>query len=90
MVIGSVESGRELSGKKVCKVEKVAWRKGQVGWVLGGFGGSVLVMGEWSVGQWIVPVMSFQKMLSLPINCSMKLIQLCQQTCFTSCSPRIR
>ena len=35
---------------------------------LGGFGesgGSVWVMGEWSVGQWIVGVMSFQKMYGL-------------------------
>ena len=29
----------------------IKWRNGQVGWVLGGFGGSVWVMGEWSVGQ---------------------------------------
>ena len=29
---------------------------------LGGFGGSVWVMGEWPVGQWIVGVISFQKM----------------------------
>ena len=34
----------------VCIVYNVEWAKGQVGWVLGGFGGSVLVMGEWSVG----------------------------------------
>ena len=37
-------------------------------WVLGGFGGSdgsVWVMGEWSVGQWIVGVISFQKMYGL-------------------------
>ena len=32
---------------------------------LGGFGGSVWVMGEWSVGQWIVGVISFQKMYGL-------------------------
>ncbi len=35
---------------------------------LGGFdgsGGSVWVMGEWSVGQWIVDVISFQKMYGL-------------------------
>ena len=31
-------------------------------WVLGG---SVWVMGEWSVGQWIVGVISFQKMYGL-------------------------
>ena len=44
------------------------WRNGQVRWVLGGFGGSggsVWVMGEWSVGQWIVGVISFQKMYGL-------------------------
>ena len=37
-------------------------------WVLEGFGGSggsVCVMGEWSVGQWIVGVISFQKMYGL-------------------------
>ena len=37
-------------------------------WVVGGFcgsGGSVWVMGEWSVGQWIVGVISFQKMYGL-------------------------
>ena len=36
--------------------------------VLGGFdgsGGSGNVMGEWSVGQWIVGVISFQKMYGL-------------------------
>ena len=33
----------------VCIVYEVAWRKGQVGWVLGGSHGSVWVMGEWSV-----------------------------------------
>ena len=32
---------------------------------LGGFGGSVWVMGEWSVGQWILGVISFQKMYGL-------------------------
>ena len=35
---------------------------------LGGFdgsGGSVWVMGEWSVGQWIVDVISFQKIFGL-------------------------
>ena len=26
-------------------------------WVLGGFGGSVQVMGEWSMGQWMVSAM---------------------------------
>ena len=31
--------------------------KGQAGWV---FGGSVVVMGELLVGQWIVGVISFQ------------------------------
>ena len=42
----------------------IKWRNGQVRWVLGGFGGSggsVWLMGEWSVGQWIVDVRSFQK-----------------------------
>ena len=37
-------------------------------WVMVGFGGSgrsVLVTGEWAVGQWIVGVMSFQKMYGL-------------------------
>ena len=38
---------------------------GQVSWVLGGFGGSVWVMGEWSVVQWIVGVISFQKIFGL-------------------------
>ena len=32
---------------------------------MGGLGGSVWVMGEWSVGQWIVGVISFQKMYGL-------------------------
>ena len=36
-----------------------------VKWVFGGSGGSVWVMGEWSVGQWIVVVISFQKMYGL-------------------------
>ena len=31
----------------------------------GGLGGSVLVMGEWSVSQWILGVMSFQKIFGL-------------------------
>ena len=31
----------------------------------GGSGGSVWVMGEWSVGQWIVGVMGFQNMYGL-------------------------
>ena len=31
----------------------------------GGSGGSVLVMNEWSVGQWIVGDMDFQKMYGL-------------------------
>ena len=30
-----------------------------------GFGGSVWVMGKWSVGQWIVGVMRFQKIIGL-------------------------
>ena len=37
-------------------------------WVLEGFGGSggsVCVMGEWSVGQWIVGVISFKKIYGL-------------------------
>ena len=42
--------------------------KAQVRWILGGFcgsGGSVRVRGDWSVGQWIVGVMSFKKMYGL-------------------------
>ena len=39
--------------------------KGQVGWGLGGSGGSGNVMGEWFVGQWIVDVISFQKIFGL-------------------------
>ena len=31
----------------------------------GGSGGSVCVMGEWSVGQWIVGVISFKKIYGL-------------------------
>ena len=31
----------------------------------GGSGGSVWVMGEWSVGQWIVGVISFKKIYGL-------------------------
>ena len=37
-------------------------------WVVGrfcGYGGSVWVMGEWAVGQWIVIVTSFQKIYGL-------------------------
>ena len=44
------------------------WSVSQVTWVLGGFGGSggsVWVMGEKSVGQWKVVVISFQKMYGL-------------------------
>ena len=33
--------------------------------VLGGFGGSVWVIGEWSVSQWILTVMKFQKIFGL-------------------------
>ena len=36
-----------------------------VWWVLGGFGGSVWVMSEWSLGRWIVGVISFQKIFGL-------------------------
>ena len=32
---------------------------------LGGFGGYVWVMGEWPMGQWIVGVISFQKIFGL-------------------------
>ena len=32
---------------------------------MGGLGGSMWVMGEWSVGQWIVGVISFQKIFGL-------------------------
>ena len=39
--------------------------KGQVGWGLGWSGGSGNVMGEWFVGQWIVGVISFQKIFGL-------------------------
>ena len=31
----------------------------------GGFGGSVCVMGEWSLGQWIVGVIIFKKIYGL-------------------------
>ena len=46
-------------------VEHFKVENGQVRWVLGGFGGfgesdgSVWVMCQWSVGQWIVGVISF-------------------------------
>ena len=55
MVIGSVDSGCcELFGKDmVCIVYNMEWSKGQAGWALGGFARSVLVMGEWSVSQWV-------------------------------------
>ena len=50
----------------VCIAQNVfKWRNGQVRWVLGGSGGSVWVMGEWSVIQWIVGVISFQNMYGL-------------------------
>ena len=32
---------------------------------MGGLGGSVLVMGQWSVSQWILGVMRFQKIFCL-------------------------
>ena len=32
---------------------------------MGGLGGSMWMMGEWSVGHWIVGVISFQKMYGL-------------------------
>ena len=41
----------------------VKWRNGQVGWVLGGFGGSDGSV--WVMGQWIVGVISFQKIFDL-------------------------
>ena len=44
------------------------WKKGHIMWVVGGFcgyGGSVWVMGELAVGQWIVGVTGFQKIYSL-------------------------
>ena len=47
---------------------EIKWRNGQGRWVYGGFGGSggsVCVMGEWSVGQWIVGAISFQKIFVL-------------------------
>ena len=40
------------------KVEKWSYK---VGCGFCGYGGSVWVMGEWSVGHWIVGVTSFQK-----------------------------
>ena len=46
----------------------IKWRNCEVRWVLGGFGGSggsVWVMGGWTVGQWIVGIISFQKMYGL-------------------------
>ena len=43
----------------------IKWRNGQVRWVFGGFGGSVWVVSEWSVDQWIVGVLCFQKMYGL-------------------------
>ena len=49
----------------VCIEYNVKWRKGQVGRALGEFGGSVLVTGEWSVGQWVVGAMKFQKIYGL-------------------------
>ena len=45
----------------VCIEYNVKWRKGQVGRALGEFGGSVLVMGEWSVSQWIQGRQSIKK-----------------------------
>ena len=49
----------------ICTVYNGQWWKGQVGWALDVFGRSVLVMGEWSVGQWVIGAMSFQKMYGL-------------------------
>ena len=46
----------------------IKWRNGHKRWVVGGFcgyGGSVLVIGEWAVGYWIVGVISFQKIHGL-------------------------
>ena len=48
--------------QKIFGLYVIKWRNGQVRWVLGGFSGSVWVMGEC---QWIVGVMSFQKMYVL-------------------------
>ena len=45
-------------------VNIIKWRNGHMRWVVGGFCGyvgSVWVMGEWAVSQWIVGVTSFQK-----------------------------
>ena len=48
-------------------------------WVVGGFcgyGGSVWVMGEWGVGQWIVDITSFQKIYGLyGLNILKKVLQ---------------
>ena len=48
-------------------------------WVVGGlcgYGGSVWVMGEWAVGQWIVCVTSFQKIYGLyGLNILLKVLQ---------------
>ena len=41
------------------------WIKGLVGQGFGGSGGSERVMGECLVGQWIVGVISFQKIFGL-------------------------
>ena len=51
----------------VC-VEHHKLENGHIIWVVGGccvYGGSLWVMGEWAVGQWIVSVTSFQKIYSL-------------------------
>ena len=39
------------------------WAFNSVGCFLGGSGGLGRVMGEWLLGQWIVDVISFQKIL---------------------------
>ena len=52
----------------VCIVYNMGWSKGQAGWALGGFARSVLVMGEWSVSQWVVGAKSFQKYMVCIVN----------------------
>ena len=48
-------------------------------WAVGGFrgyGGSVWVMGEWAVSQWIVDITSFQKIYGLyGLNILKKVLQ---------------
>ena len=61
MVSGSVDTGFHEVSENIWFVQRRTSKSG--GMVrLGGFGGSggsVWVLGEWSVGQWIVGVISF-------------------------------